>query len=78
MGGKEFIHVVLGEDDVRAAFEMARDQALWDHGHTGYTGTIAEKDCVTVISKEPVSPVEAKDVAQRLLDTDDPRIADDG
>lgn len=26
------------------AFCAARDQALWDYGHAGYTGTIAEKD----------------------------------
>ena len=30
----------VGAED---AFFMAREQAFYDHGHSGYTGTIAEK-----------------------------------
>jgi len=29
---------------VGEAFQNARDQALWDYGHRGYTGSLAEKD----------------------------------
>jgi len=28
---------------VKEAFTKSVDAALWDHGHSGYTGTIAEK-----------------------------------
>ena len=30
--------------DVAKAFNQAVEDALWEHGHGGYTGTIAEKD----------------------------------
>jgi hypothetical protein len=39
------------EDDVvgllaNEAFIAAVDQALWEHGHAGYSGTIAEKQSI--------------------------------
>ena len=42
MGASEFITVAKGKtaDD---AFAVARERAHYDHGHRGYTGTIAEK-----------------------------------
>jgi hypothetical protein len=43
MGAMEFANTVSAET-ARDAFLQARDGALYDHGHSGYTGTIAEKD----------------------------------
>jgi hypothetical protein len=36
--------------DVRKAFEECREAALYDYGHAGYTGTIAEKGAYVVFA----------------------------
>ena len=66
MGAEQFDVVVLGEDDVRTAFAAAREQAQYDYGHAGYTGTIAEKDSVVVIHDRPVPVETAQEMAERL------------
>ena len=44
MGAVDFADSVkVGDRGVGDAFAECRDQALWDHGHSGYSGTIAEK-----------------------------------
>lgn len=43
MGSDDFRVPAAGRT-ARYAFEGARRQALYDHGHSGYSGTIAEKD----------------------------------
>lgn len=42
MGGCTFNDVVSGEN-ARDAFNTVTEQARWENGHGGYTGTIAEK-----------------------------------
>ena len=42
MGATTFEVIGIGAD-IQAAFTRLRDQALWESGHGGYTGTIAEK-----------------------------------
>lgn len=42
MGACDFITRAKGENADKA-FGRARDNAAWEHGHGGYTGTIAEK-----------------------------------
>ena len=42
MGGSEFMNVGKGKT-AQIAFDNLVKQAQWDHGHAGYTGTIAEK-----------------------------------
>lgn len=42
MGACEFSATAYGKD-AKEAFGRAVDQAEYDHGHSGYTGTIAEK-----------------------------------
>jgi len=43
MGAVDFTHVSYGESPEKA-FSSAVQEALYDHGHSGYSGTIAEKD----------------------------------
>jgi hypothetical protein len=43
MGGEIFNTTESG-DTATEAFTKARDQARYDYGHAGYTGTIAEKE----------------------------------
>ena len=46
MGANTFLDFSYGKN-MDEAFRRAVDQAQWEYGHGGYTGTIAEKyDCV--------------------------------
>lgn len=42
MGANTFIETAIGPD-AKTAFNNAVDQAKWEHGHGGYSGTLAEK-----------------------------------
>lgn len=42
MGGEWVVDYGVG-DNVKGAHAKAHDQAAWDHGHGGYTGSLAEK-----------------------------------
>ena len=73
MGAEPFIIGAMG-DSPKAAFQCAVERALYEHGHGGYTGTIAEKDSfVEVDLPEDVDPVSEAD---RLIDAEDERISD--
>ncbi len=63
MGAEQF-RVIGRGDTVQQAFFAAREQALYDYGHSGYTGTIAEK-AVFILYDVP-SPYTYKDVVQAL------------
>lgn len=52
MGAQEFIVYQSGPTP-QAAFQAARQRAQWEHGHTGYTGTVAEKHNITHIQRTP-------------------------
>ena len=43
MGACNFTTYEFGKDS-KDAFKTAREEALYMHGHGGYTGTLAEKD----------------------------------
>jgi hypothetical protein len=74
---------------VQEAFTDAREQAAYEHGHGGYTGSLAEKDSFTLIPppfgpSPDLSPDEAAKefrkalllFADELIEKDDPRIDD--
>lgn len=73
MGAASFTQVGKGET-ASLAFAYAREEAQFDHGHSGYTGTIAEKSNFILIplpdGRDP------HDYAEELMDNDDPRISD--
>jgi len=48
MGAQEFKCVGTG-NNAKDAFYRAREEALYEKGHGGYTGSIAEKDSFKVI-----------------------------
>lgn len=75
MGALTFESYAEGTD-VDKAFQAAVDQALYDHGHSGYTGTIAEKDSYVIIESTPLSPEAAEELADKLIRDNDDRIAD--
>jgi hypothetical protein len=74
MGAYEFTTISRGQS-ADEAFRQARDAAAWEHGHGGYTGSIAEKNDFRVITG-PLSYTEASVLAWRLIEADDPRISD--
>ncbi|SCG08138.1 hypothetical protein GA0115259_112443 [Streptomyces sp. MnatMP-M17] len=75
MGAYDFI--TPGSDqDVENAFLGAKEEAAWEFGHGGYTGTIAEKSDFVLVADSPMSPAAAEKYAQHLLESDDERIRD--
>jgi len=73
MGACDFCTTAKGKT-AREAFRTAVDQARYEYGHGGYTGTIAEKDKFVMIplpkDKEPA------DYAYELIEACDARIDD--
>jgi hypothetical protein len=73
MGGETFYTIDNGKN-AQEAFNNAVNQALYDYGHAGYTGTIAEKNSFVVI--DVPEGMEPRDYAHHLIDKSDPRIDD--
>jgi len=73
MGGRNFYNISFG-DTANQAFDGLVSQAQYDHGHAGYSGTIAEKHDFIMISlpadKDPM------DFAEGLIRDSDDRIDD--
>jgi len=75
MGALEFEIEATG-DTPEEAFKRAVENALYWHGHCGYTGTIAEKDSFILIPVPAEYENKKKEYARKLLDEDDSRIND--
>ena len=79
MGAQEFFDVSTGQTH-KAAFAKLVKQARYDHGHAGYSGTVAEKDEYTIIKFDDTGVLpeheDALAFANSLVDSDDPRIND--
>jgi len=73
MGACDFSTKGAGKT-AKEAFAAAREKALYDHGHAGYSGTLAEKRSFVEI-KVP-DGVEPRKFAADLMETGDPRIDD--
>jgi hypothetical protein len=77
MGAETFITVATGTD-AKTAFQRAVSDAAYEHGHGGYTGTIAEKDEFTLIPehKNGLLHHDAIALAERMCSEDHHLIAD--
>lgn len=84
MGACTFTDVAKGST-AKEAFENATSDARYEHGHGGYTGTIAEKHSFTIIpftspsGAEKGTPEFRKEVgryADQLIEDDDYRVTD--
>ncbi len=73
MGGTTFSTRAKGKT-ADAAFKSAQEQARYDHGHSGYTGTIAEKPSFVMIKLPAGLTPDA--YANQLIDAGDARIDD--
>jgi hypothetical protein len=65
MGAQTFCERVKGAS-AKKAFRDAVDQAKYDHGHSGYSGTIAEKDSFVMITCP--DGIKPERYADQLLD----------
>ena len=73
MGACNFYQKAKGKN-AQEAFHSAVKAAEWEHGHGGYTGTIAEKhEFVMIRLPKGKTPIE---YAEELIGDDDPRIDD--
>ena len=68
MGAETFFTKSRGNSP-KAAFEKAVQEANYDYGHAGYTGTIAEKDSYQMASYVSLTMFEAQQLADSLIDT---------
>ena len=73
MGAEQFIQTGHGETPQKA-FKNAYDEACYEYGNRGYTGSMAEKDSFIVIDLP--QEMSAYEYADKLMDDDDERISD--
>lgn len=73
MGGDTFTTASWGKTALEA-FRKAVEQAEYDYGHAGYTGTIAEKPSFVMIDLPPFK--DPTDLADELILDDDERVSD--
>jgi hypothetical protein len=59
--GAEFQMEICERDDVKVFGEEVMEQARYDHGHGGYSGTFAECHGVTITGKEFASLTDAQE-----------------
>lgn len=73
MGGEVFTTRARGET-AQEAFDAAKEEAFYDHGHSGYTGTIAEKPGFTIIPLPDANLSDPEAYADELIRDNDERI----
>ena len=73
MGAETFTQEGIGRT-AKEAFTNAYEQACYDFGHRGYTGSMAEKD--DFIEIELPEGMDAEEYARNLIREDDERIED--
>lgn len=75
MGAEPFAIAAVGASAAEA-FNAAVQRAQYDNGHSGYTGTIAEKGSYVMVVESAMAPKDAVALANEMLDNEDPRIFD--
>ena len=76
MGASDFYQFGKG-NTIKDAFLAAREEAAYDCGHSGYTGTLAEKnDFVLIKTPKVQTDKEATELAHKLIEANDKRIDD--
>ena len=73
MGADQFTQTGFGETASKA-FKSAYEEACYDFGHRGYTGSMAEKDSFVEIPLP--ADKTAEDYAYELMDKEDERVDD--
>ena len=69
-GGSDFQEYVNGSD-ARRCFAEAVQNAKYDYGSGGYTGTIAEKDSFKIVSRTPMTEHQATEYMEANISRND-------
>ncbi|WP_433547121.1 hypothetical protein ACQPZG_20095 [Streptomyces sp. CA-294286] len=75
MGATDFTAFAAGTD-MNEAFRAAREEAAHEHGRSGYSGSVYEKDRAVLIDSTVGTEMDASTLARDLIRADDPRIRD--
>lgn len=75
MGAEQFCTRASGKN-AQEAFKNAVENARYEYGHRGYTGTIAEKSSFKMVTPNPAEA--PKDCVDRCLDDDNHFCQDKG
>jgi hypothetical protein len=73
MGAAQFTTTAEGKD-AKEAFKNAVEEAGYEYGHGGYTGTIAEKSSFVMVPS--MTGVDPHKYANELIEKGDSRIGD--
>jgi len=74
MGAESFTTESYHRDNAMIAFRDAVEEALYDYGHRGYTGTIAEKH--SFVMMPIIEGLTADQSINKYFEVDDSRIED--
>ncbi len=69
MGASDFMVYGVGTD-AREVFNRLVEDAQYEYGHGGYTGTIAEKNGYKIVA-EPMTKEEGKKKAYEMIEDND-------
>jgi hypothetical protein len=71
--GAEFNFMVIekemSEDELKEKWAEIKEKAEYDHGHSGYTGSFAEKNDIEIIETE--KPMEEKEAEKFIMNNND-------
>lgn len=70
MGGCDFMIRGSGKD-AREAYRNLVEEARYESGNGGYTGTIAEKNGFKIVSSEPLTMERARVKANAMMEDND-------
>ena len=74
MGAVVFYTLGIGKTP-QEAFAQLREEARYEYGHGGYTGTIANKDSFIMLANKPFEDAHAVETeGERYIDNNDDRI----
>lgn len=73
MGSESGIDQEYGSD-LNDAYRNLVETAQWEHGHGGYTGTIAESSGVHLLQTESLSRDDAFELAEKLFEEGHPEL----
>lgn len=68
MGAETFYETSFGKTPDEA-FSNAVANAAYEYGHSGYTGSIAEKTCYTMATHEIMTDSQADKLSESLIET---------
>lgn len=76
MGAETFFETAYGKD-AKEAFASAVEEAAYEYGHGGYTGSLAEKSSFTVIPFDSGNlDITPEEYAELLIEKSDLRVDD--